>query len=380
MNVVELSSEDRAKWNEFTAQNFAPVGAFLQSWEWGDFKEKLYGKVTRYAVAKGASNVANKNLEWSACFQMETHTLPFGFKYGYAPRGPVLKKVLWEQEAKVKEIFDAVANYVRKELPELIFVRFEPAYRTRFRFYTELPFRQPRRYLQPRFNRVITVSRQHGETEEEILKSMSGDIRHDIRAAERLGVTVEDKETLTPEEEIAFTAMKKDTRDRSGKDIFPSEAYFNNFLASFSCTPSMNKSVPCVRYFVAKKQGVPVAINLNVFFAHTLTYLYGASYSSALSKRAPAYLHWKTMLYAHEQGMTYYDLGGVDETSWQGLSYFKKQFGGETMEYVGTVSFIQRPLLHTLYIKAKKFNRYRSQWNFPGRLFTRVPAKSPVAK
>jgi lipid II:glycine glycyltransferase (peptidoglycan interpeptide bridge formation enzyme) len=68
------------------------------------------------------------------------------------------------------------------------------------------------------------------------------------------------------------------------------------------------------------------------------------------------------MLHAREHGLKYYDLGGVDETSWQGLSYFKKQFGGETMEYVGSVVLVQRRILQKLYIKARKFNRYYAEW------------------
>jgi lipid II:glycine glycyltransferase (peptidoglycan interpeptide bridge formation enzyme) len=356
MNLIVLSDSDRLQWNTFVADNFSPVGAFLQSWEWGEFKGELHGKVARYAVVEG-----NK---WVACFQLETHKLPTGFKYGYAPRGPVLQKDLWEVDDTVNKIFLLAADYFKRHSPELIFIRFEPAHGKCFSSYNTKPFRQLSYYLQPRFNQLVPVS--IGADPESQLKGMSADIRHDIRAAERLGVTIEDVAVLTEEDSAAFERMKDETRARSGRNIFPSDQYFAHFLTSFKHGPSGNgqgeQIEPYVRYFIARKEGVAVAINLNVIFANTLTYLYGASYSGSASKRAPAYLHWKTMHYAAEHGLTYYDLGGVDDasSSWQGLSYFKKQFGGETLEYIGTVNAVMRPALYALYVSAKKCSSYLS--------------------
>jgi lipid II:glycine glycyltransferase (peptidoglycan interpeptide bridge formation enzyme) len=371
MNLVALTDSDRSQWNAFVAENFPPVGAFLQSWEWGVFKENLHGKVTRYAIVEEGSGAVKA--EWIACFQLETHTLPLGLMYGYAPRGPVLRKEVWESEEKVGEIFKATADYFKKHSPELIFVRFEPSHQTHFKAYDQAPFRRLRYYLQPRFNQLVPVSAT--QDPEVVLKAMSADIRHDIRAAERLNVVVEEVATLNEEDALAFERMKNDTRARSGKNIFPSDRYFTNFLSSFKhehsgSSPSGTQTEPYVRYFIAKKDGVAVAINLNVIFADTLTYLYGASYSGSASKRAPAYLHWKTMHYAAEHGLKYYDLGGVDDaaSSWQGLSYFKKQFGGETLEYVGTVNAVMRPSLYAVYVAAKRCSNYLGTcWKTPAK-------------
>src|ERR1700733_12820858 len=106
MNLVTLSAADRSKWNAFIAEEFPPVGAFLETWEWGNFKETLYGNMTRYAVVE--------NDVWLACFQLEVHKLPFGLKYGYAPRGPVLKKELWDDESKVGNVFSCIATYLKE--------------------------------------------------------------------------------------------------------------------------------------------------------------------------------------------------------------------------------------------------------------------------
>jgi lipid II:glycine glycyltransferase (peptidoglycan interpeptide bridge formation enzyme) len=343
MNIIILDAKDRAKWNAFVAEEFPPVGAFLETWEWGNFKEKLYGKVTRYAIVEDG--------EWLGCFHLETHKLPLGFTYGYAPRGPVLKKELWDDDAKVNTIFSVIATYLRQALPHLIFVRFEPPHKKVFASYDSKPFKRSRTYLQPRFNQLITL-----KTIDTLQKTFAADVRHDIRAAERIGITVIDTEKLTDTEAEAFEKMKIDTRNRSHKNIFPSDEYFYNLLNSFKDAPDDEAFQPFLRFFVASKQGVPVAIYLCVMFANTLTYLYGASYSGSISKRAPAYLHWRAIQYADSRSLLYYDLGGVDEKVWHGLTYFKKQFGGETLEYVGTVHAIMRPVLYSLYLFFKKIS------------------------
>ena len=341
MNIVTLDAKDRAKWNAFIAEEFPPVGAFLETWEWGNFKETLYGSVTRYAILEKG--------EWIACFHMETHSLPFGFKYGYAPRGPVLKKELWDDDSKVNNIFSFIATFLKQNLSHLIFVRFEPSHKKSFACYDQKPFQKDTNYLQPRFNQLISLS-----APETLLKTFSGDVRHDIRAAERIAITVTDAEFLTEEENQAFEKMKIDTRNRSHRNIFPSDTYFKNLLQSFKSAPDDETYRPFLRFFIASKQGAPIAIYLSVLFGDTLTYLYGASYSGSISKRAPAYLHWKAMQYADSRSLRYYDLGGVDDNVWKGLSYFKKQFGGETLEYIGTVNAILRPISYSFYCFFKK--------------------------
>jgi lipid II:glycine glycyltransferase (peptidoglycan interpeptide bridge formation enzyme) len=342
MKIVSLSTEDHAKWNAFVVEHFPPVGAFLESYEWGDFKAALHGKTLRFAI--------EENGAWIGCFAMEIHTLPLGLSYGYSPRGPVLHKDLWSSEAKIAELFATIGAHIKKEFPHFIFVRLEPPHKNLFSAYTVSPFVHPHYYLQPRFNQLITI----GEPEE-MLKSFSSDIKHDIRAAERIGTTVTVTKELTPEQSAAFEKMKEETRARSGKSIFPSEKYFKNFMKVFSPTSDDGHKKPQLCYFIASnKDGVPVAINLNLLFGNTLTYLYGASSTGSISKRAPGYLHWKTMDYAREHGFAYYDLGGVSDDLWHGLTYFKRQFGGETLEYVGTVDAVLRPFLYKVYRKARR--------------------------
>ena len=353
MKIILLDTEDCVPWNSFVVENFPPVGAFLQSYEWGNFKEALHGKVLRFALVDSNAQKDDSS-EWLGCFQLEIHSLPFGFSYGYAPRGPVLQKNLWNDAVKIEKIFTYIGEYFKKEFSHLIFIRFEPPFKEHFKVYDTPPFIHPTQYLQPRFNQLVTLA-----PAEELLSTFSSDIKHDIRAGERIGTTVTIIGDLSPEQWESFEGMKKDTGSRSGKSIFPSDEYFKHFVKNFDATSQEESDPKHLRprlcFFIASnKQGVPVAINLNLLFGTTLTYLYGASCSGPISKRAPGYLHWKSMEYGYANGFTYYDLGGVDDELWHGLTYFKRQFGGETLEYTGTIEAVLRPKLYKLYKKAKE--------------------------
>ncbi len=337
MKIISVEEDKKKEWNTFVSDNFPPVGAFLQSFEWGDFKAKLNFPVKRYAVTSDGL--------WVGCLQLETHSLPFGYKYGYVPRGPVLKKDIWHDAKLTEQIFIEITRYLKQQCPLFVFVRFEPPYKNSFSWYKSKPFNIPSYYIQPRFNQIVSVV----QTEEQLKAGMVADVRHDLRAAERLDIKTCVKDSLNEFDDKAFEAMKSDTSKRSGKQIFPNDTYFSFLYSIFKNRSGIEEASPYIRFFIATKEDSPVAIYLAIFFAHTVTYLYGASYSGSKSKRAPAYLHWGAIQEAKKAQFHYYDIGGVDEVLWPGLTFFKKQFGGKTLEYVGVVDFIINPFLYSLY-------------------------------
>lgn len=348
MQIIAVQKKKKDYWNQFVAEHFPPVGAFLQTWQWGDFKQEMDLRIERYAITE--------NGKWIGCFQLEIHSLPLGMKYGYAPRGPVLKKKIWADDVYANEVLNQLSKTAMEKFPHLAFIRFEPPYHKVLSSYTKKPFRLLSYYLQPKYNQTIPL-----DEEAQILSQMSNDVKHDIRSAERLEIVTESKATLTELEASAFEEMKLETAGRSGKNIFPSSIYFANLLEKLGTMNTGEYHQPYLKFFVATKGGLPVALYMAVFFACTVTYLYGASYSGAKSKRAPAYLHFKAMLHAKEEGYKYYDLGGVDQKLWPGLTYFKKQFGGKTMEYAGTIDLVIKPTYYFLYTLAKRVSGLKAK-------------------
>lgn len=338
MEITEARPEDRRAWNEFVVKNFPVVGAFMESWEWGEFKQRLGNEVKRYIVKDGS--------DWLALFSLEKHKLPLEIHYYYLPRGPVIKPALWHDPAAIKEIFRLSKDFISSQFPKIAFVRLEPPITEQPLIFFKKPFRFPSYYIQPRANRVININL----PEEDLLKTFSRDMRHDLHSAEKRQISVVLKPKLTALEYGQVQKMQADTSRRAGKGVYPRENYYQNL---FTVLPPIGeqpaKTQPAYGIFFSYNESLPVAVNIIIFFAETATYLFGASLSHKLAARAPSHLHFESMRAARERGYMWYDIGGVDETRWPTLTYFKNQFGGAMVNYVGNIDLVFRPNLYKLY-------------------------------
>ena len=115
-HLIETTSMNPRQWDQFVEENYPPVGAFMQTWAWGEFQKKLGRNVSRYSITNGKKTIA--------IFTLVELKLQFGFKYGYIPRGPVMLKNT--DPRKVVLIFDAIKKWSLKKFPHYIFLRLEP--------------------------------------------------------------------------------------------------------------------------------------------------------------------------------------------------------------------------------------------------------------
>src|SRR3989344_1385902 len=225
MEIIPAKPEHRKHWNEFVIKNFPIVGAFFQSWEWGEFKQKLGHEVKRFIAKSGE--------EWLALFSLEKHTLQLKIDYYYLPRGPVVAPAVWHDEGTLKQIFDLFQNFIRSKFPKLVFVRLEPPIAEQPLIFFKKPFNLPKYYIQPRANRVIDISL----GERELLKTFSRDMRHDLHSAEKRNIRVELKAKLNAHEYEEFQKMQADTSARARKGLYPGENYYQNL---FSILPAIH--------------------------------------------------------------------------------------------------------------------------------------------
>src|SRR3989344_5569204 len=82
MEINKVGLQDKIFWNKFIKEHYPPVGAFMQTWEWGLFQQALGRKIERHLITD--------NREPVAAFTLVHHPLPLGLSYGYIPRGPVI--------------------------------------------------------------------------------------------------------------------------------------------------------------------------------------------------------------------------------------------------------------------------------------------------
>ena len=343
---VSASADEKQMWNRFVREHYPPVGAFMQTWEWGAFQEALGRRTERYFLKKGG--------EPRAAVALVHHPLPLGLSYAYAPRGPVISRDA--SDAEHAEIFGAIRRWAPERFPRSGFVRLEPPVPRLADAVRKSGFVAPPYYVQPRFNLAVPLDLR----EEEIIAGFHPSTRSNIRRASRRGVEIEMKSALSGSDLEQFFAMAKDTiRRNSGKNAYPTPAYFRSFFETIPIAGSRDEAENLsVGVFSGYRNADPAGIHFVLFFGNTATYLYGASYRNHLNSKVTTSLHWAAMREAKQRGMEYYDIGGIDEAIWPTLTDFKRQFRGKEFCYVGNMDMPVRPLLYRLYNAVHRLKKF----------------------
>lgn len=299
---------DQKAWDEFVKQHAPRSGAFLQSWQWGEFQQSLGREVRR---VEGVGQFIRMNL-------------PFGFFYWYCPRGPLVGSIPLLSKEGQGEV-----------LQHATFIRFEPASK---------PAAPARRVadVQPSHTLLTSLS----QSEDALLAAMHPKTRYNIRVAQKKDVAIE----LSSDAFDEAWSLFEQTGTR-GQFRLHSRAYYENML----------KHVATLS--VARWQSKVVAANIFVDFAGMRTYLHGASSNASREVMAPYLLHWEMMKDAKQKGLTAYDWWGVAPMDaigvhpWAGITRFKLGFGGERLEYPGTFDLVLRQGWYWAYTLARNFLR-----------------------
>lgn len=119
--------------------------------------------------------------------------------------------------------------------------------------------------------------------------------------------------------------------------LFPSK---KEILALWSAFRPIHKATILLATIPSIRQHVVGGILL-VCSTNSVHYLY--AFTTDLGKRLPAgsLLCWEALLWAKNQGYQLFDFEGLysqgqTPRSWQGFSFFKRGFGGQEMQFVGT--------------------------------------------
>lgn len=338
LKICKVEREDKSLWNNFVREHYPPVGAFMQTWEWGEFQKSLGRQIDRYFV--------NDHKKKLAAFTLVHHKLPFGFCYGYTPRGPVISKDIRDKK-KIQQIFECIKTCVEDYHSNFMFLRLEPPIESLDIDLKKYNFHRTSSYVQPRYNHTVLLDKE----ESEILAGFHSSTRSNIKRAEKRGVTTDMKESVGKKDYDLFFEMVEDTMQRNGgKNIYPDLSYFNSLLGSLSpLGKAQNTEELSMGIFFGYQNEKPGAMHFVLFFGDTATYLFGASYSHALNSKVSTYLHFAAMKEAKRRGYKFYDLGGVDEVRWPTLTSFKRQFKGKEWNYMGNIDLPIRPIPHMIF-------------------------------
>lgn len=332
MQVISLEDNQKEAWDRFVKDQ---GGSFLQSWEWGDFQERLGRTVFRSAVMDGDTVLAQV-----LYIKM---VIPFGFNWYYIPHVTAthkhaLLKLL--SEIKKQACADS-ALLVHIDPHAFIGTPDEKIFREVF---YNLNFRKRHNHsVQP----VTTVVMDLHNELDQILQDMHKKTRYNIRLSQKKGV-----EILWSKEKKYIQEFVRLTQQTAARQNITSHSYeyYEKLLQQNSF------------YLVnALHDEEVIASHIVSIFGKQAVYVHGASSYEHRTLMAPYLLQWESVQKAKELGALWYDLWGIkgvgkNTKAWEGITRFKKGFvrDGVEKEYLGLYMYVCRPIMFYLYSALRK--------------------------
>jgi lipid II:glycine glycyltransferase (peptidoglycan interpeptide bridge formation enzyme) len=326
------------RWNDRLA---ALDGHLLQSWAWGDFKQR-HGWTPQRILVESEHGIAMAQVLYRTRGPVSV---------GYIPRGPVFDGEPTHLWPLLRREIDRAA---REERAIMTLIEPDRSLGLRGTFREAGVVRGPGR-LQP--GRTVKVRLSDDDT---ILARMHQKTRYNVRLAQRRGVTIE---RVGRESIDAFYTLMVDTATRNEFGIH-SRAYYDDFLETFGANAIM--------LFARVDEGALGAALIAAKFGHEAIYMYGASSTVHRAHGAAFLLQYEAMRWARDAGCDTYDLWGIPEQDpvpatgegasgiggtrgddWRGLYRFKTGFGGDIVSYPSMMERRHVPLLPWL---ARKLN------------------------
>ncbi|MFH0923452.1 MAG: peptidoglycan bridge formation glycyltransferase FemA/FemB family protein [Candidatus Falkowbacteria bacterium] len=327
MQITNITSEEQL--NSFVgAQKHSQ---FLQSWQWGEFDKIVSGSIFRIGVQDG------ENLVGAATVVKKI--LPIGKSYFYCPRGPIVDCNI--EDVKCKQVVDLLFNKIKELAQEegVMFLRFDPIFQISSRN-TMRDQISKTLDIQPSKTLIMDLSK----PESELLESMHSKTRYNIKLAEKKGVwIVEDDDSRIGD----FWQLMGETSDR---DSFRTHG-INYYKEMVKLDGNF------VKLFFAEYKGKAIGSAITSSFGDMATYMHGASCDEDRNVMAPYAMQWHCIKLFKEQGFKYYDLYGIDEEKWPGVTRFKKGFGGEEINYPGTFDLPFDQGWYSIYKMVRKVRR-----------------------
>jgi peptidoglycan pentaglycine glycine transferase (the first glycine) len=331
MNIAHLKSDGSTEWNALAMKE--PMFSLLQSWEWGDFKERLGWKAFRVGLADGDRLVAGA--------QLLIKPLAGGLlSVAYLPKGPIGR---WREESSTSLLFREIHGIARAHRSAFLKVDPPVFQNPAFdEFMRKAGFRISRFPIQPRATILLDLTPDLGT----IMKGFTQKTRQYIRGAMRDGIKVQYGGENDIEHLSEFSRL---VGQRKGIPYRKK----NFFLQEWQTFGTKNM----MALLLAKRQGRTQAVRAILRFGSHAAEFHGASDPAASRSRANYLLVWEGIQWAKSQGCKTYDLWGVPDEVGQlsyenrivdvagrksglwGVYQFKRGFSREVLYYAASFDF-----------------------------------------
>ncbi len=329
MDIQPITLERKSSYNSIATHP-------LQSYEWGEFREKSGVKVIRRGFFEN-----NKLIDG---FQMTIHRIPrTNFTIGYVPKGEMPDAKLIEELQKIG-----------KE-EKCIFIQLEPNIKigneTLNSQLSTLNLKPAAHPLFTRYTFVLDLTK----SEEELLKDMHPKARYNIKVANKHNVIVKEDNS-----ESAFEKYWEITEETTKRQKFYSHTkqYHQYQWQTFS--HDTNTDHLTSHLFTGSYDGKVLTTLLFFVFHDTLYYPYGASSNEHRNVMHSNLAMWEGVRFGKKLGLKKFDMWGAMESDpdpndpWFGFHDFKRKFGPDHVEFIGSYDLVINPTLYQGYKVADK--------------------------
>ena len=328
-----ITEKDRVQFNRLATHP-------LQSYEWGEFREKTGITVIRKGLYK-----KNKLVE---VFQLTLHKVPkTNYFIGYLPKGTLPTKSLLDE------------LYMVGKEHKCVFIQLEPNIKSDSRFMIQDS--RLKQAAHPLFTKY-TFQLDLTQSPEDFLKHMSQKTRYNIRVAIKHDVKV--REEFSEDAFHAYLHLTEETTQRQG--FFAHTKKYHQLMwetlkiqnSKFKIQNTSNQLE--AHLFVAYFEKQPLTTWIVFTFHDTLYYPYGASASLHRETMSSNLMMWEVIMYGKKMGLKLFDMwGSMGENPdvkdpWYGFHRFKQGYGPDLVEFVGSYDLVISPVLYAVYIVADK--------------------------
>ncbi len=321
MITRKLGTEDKENYDKVVKHP-------LQSWEWGEFREKTGVKVVRVGTFDGKKLVSG--------FQLTFHPLPFlPYTIGYFPKG----------EMPNEEMITALTKIGREN--NCIFIQLEPniLLNTKYKIQNTklIPAARPL-FTKYTFHLDLTKS------EPELLKNMHPKTRYNIRVAQKHGVAIVEDNSSE-----AFSTYWKLTQATTLRQGF----YAHSYDYHQQMWDILSKAG--IAHLLTARFNNEILVTWVVFlFKDVLYYPYGASSTVHKEVMASNLMMWETIRWGKAHGAKLFDMWGTPGPDpkptdpYYGFHKFKLGYSPKLIEFVGSYDLVLMPLQYQIYTLANK--------------------------
>jgi len=315
MLIRTLRQEDKKDYNKVTNHP-------LQSWEWGEFRKMTGVEVERIGFFdKG---------EIKKGFQVTFHKIPkINKTAGYYPKGFMPDEDQLDALRKLAKLHNALFIKLEPNISQKVGV---PSAHKQINQFLEKHDAVPGRPLFTKHTFILDISK----SEEELFSNLTSKTRYNVNVALKKGVVIYENSTKEGMEQ--YIKILEETTKRQGFYAHGPD-YFQKMWQA------MGES-GIIKIFQAVYENKVLASWIIFIFNGVAYYPYGASTREHRDVMASNLMMWEMIRYAKSQGCTKFDMWGSlgenpdKKDPFYGFHRFKKGYGGELHEFIGTYDLI----------------------------------------